>query len=142
MNIFEHYAHTGAGQTVAMYDVFSKSASGGSFFKDQDGEWKCCGKMIRQSNGTVVFNIWHDDSYTKEVKEGPKAGEPFKLLVYQDSQWYEVIPMVVRTAFGGDKQFTQQLFKAKAWNMMAVMKTAYITMNPTDIIPVSHEHIQ
>lgn len=133
--VFNHYAHTGSGQTIGMYDIFSKGAKGGVFYETEKG-WLCCGDMLRQINGTVTFRVWHDDPITKDIQDGVKIGQPFKLLVYDQQEWFEVVPTKVRLAFGGDKPFTPSMFKAKAWNMMAVMRKEYIKVIPSNIIPI------
>lgn len=135
-NIFWHYGATGSGQTVSMPDnKFSKSAQGGSFYKSKTGDWYCCGAMERGA-GKATFKVWIDDKSTKTVTEGVQQGQPFKLLVYDLGQWFEIIPDKVRLAFGGDNVWTRDLFNAKAWNMMIVPDSNMINLAPIELVPM------
>lgn len=140
MGVFDHIAHTGAGQTIGMFDIFEPDAKGGSFYKTDSG-WKCCGEMQRiQKSKTIKivnFLVWLQDDYS-DKQTNPKQGESFKLLVFQNNQWFEIIPTKVRLAFGGDKVFKPKYFQAQAWNSMIIQKAEYINLAPTDLIPVEN----
>ena len=134
-NILWHYTATGAGQTITMDNIFSKDAVGGAFYQTDNG-WVCTGGMEYTANGKVTFKVWLDDTYTATIQEGIKEGEKFKLLVYEGNEWKELTFKKVQLAFGGVKEWTPEIFKAKAWNMMIVPDQDWITKSLIDLVPV------
>ncbi|MCE5328937.1 hypothetical protein LLG07_01170 [bacterium] len=100
-NIFKHSGHTGAGINITMADYFlekNKIEAGGVFYFNGK-KWTCCGDMICFRPNTITFRGWADDQTTKSIQEGMKKGDDFALIVYGNGQFYELIPIEVRTLF-------------------------------------------
>lgn len=132
-----HYSRTGRGFTVSMpiKNNFSPDTVGGSFYNTPGG-WVCSGNLSFTPMGGAIFNVWLDDTYTKDVAEGPSTNALFKLLVYENNQWYEVQPGQIKYAGGSVVNWKPAVFKVVDLNYMTVPTTSVINKVLTDIVPV------
>lgn len=129
-NIFWSYTATGAAMPIQLRPSFAKDAMIGAFYNTEHG-WVCTGNSEIMVPEILTVKVWMDDESTPD-KEGVQSGKPFKILVYQSGEFFELKPEKVQT-LTGVVPFSYEHFKAKAWNAMNIIS---YTLEPIDLVPV------